>query len=179
MKRFTKAETEKERKKVYEERKKTLLDRGYNERIVDLSLSDILEDKGARFGLKNDFPRLKPEERKQVQEQLQLRYELLEKFQELRLKLAPLLAEEEDLRSKIAETNASICKLEGHRLSKTVETEDERGGYSQNPPKYYRTCLICGQRVYERNLRAKDVVVKGMTDLPQEITESKITLKLK
>lgn len=159
MERFEIAKTEEEREEDYQR----IIDFLKRNGIKDsLKISDIIVEKKEDFGINNVFPKLSEKDEAEQNQLFAERALLIEKYEKLRKELLPLLAIENQMWQNIVDVNDMICELEGHRLSIEAEWEydiDDYGHYHKIG--YYRTCLVCGKRVYETNLTARDVVVKG------------------
>ena len=129
--------------------------------IKSLDVTNILEEKDRDFGINNMFPELsKIEEEKQNQLFTQ-RQLLIGKYKRICDQILPLLKLEEHAWRSLDKLNHEICELEGHRLSETVTEEIIPDDIGHSEVGYYRTCLVCGKRVYKEGLTDRDVVVKG------------------
>lgn len=159
MERYEIAKSEAEREKDYEKIVKYLREHGIKE---DWKISSLIEVKESDFGLNNNFPILS-EHDDEVRDRLFVEREMLiGKYNRLRAKLEPMIVLEREIWFQLGQLNKMICEKEGHRLSEksTCDYEPDDYGHHQKIG-YYRTCLVCGKRVYEAGLKYNDVVVKG------------------
>ncbi|MBR4178968.1 MAG: hypothetical protein IKR57_06450 [Bacilli bacterium] len=124
------------------------------------NITGILKRKDTDFGIDNDFPNLNERDESKRNSLFTQRKLLIGKYERLREQLLPLLTLERNMWAQLNDLNKEICEIEGHRLSEKVETEYDDDGLSRAVG-YYRTCLVCGKRIYKEGLKEKDVVVKG------------------
>ena len=163
MKRFELAETEEERETILANAKKECLEAGIPEEDAYYYAG---LDEPERFGLENSFPHLSEEKLKDVHDKLTRRKELLKNYADLLRKIKSMEKTKNGLYASIIRKSAEICNIEGHRLSKMVEYDKSEKKGKIDPELYYRTCLICGRKIHAYELKPKDVVIIGDTDLP-------------
>ena len=158
MERFELAKSEAEREEDY----KRIVDHFRKMGITeDWKVSSLIKEEQRDFGLNKVFPQLTKEEDSKREELFDLRATVIEKYKQIREALEPLLEEERNIWSSLEDLNNNICEIEGHRLSEKSEEDVEYEGYTRISNGYYRECLICGKRIYKRDLTDKDAVVKG------------------
>ena len=159
MERYEIAKSEAEREKDYERIVNYLREHGIKE---DWKISSLIETKESDFGLNNNFPKLSEHDDESRDKLFIEREILIGKYNRLRAKLEPMIVLEREMWSELGKLNQMICEIEGHRLSEksTCDYEPDDYGHHQKIG-YYRTCLVCGKRVYEAGLKDNDVVVKG------------------
>lgn len=124
------------------------------------NITGILERKDNDFGIDNEFPVLNERDEEKRNRLFTERKLLIGKYERLREQISPLLILERNMWAHLNDLNKEICEVEGHRLSEKVETEYDDDGLSR-PVGYYRTCLVCGKRIFKEGIKDKDVVVKG------------------
>ena len=154
---FEIAKTEEEREKDYQKIVEHLRQHGIRE---DWKISSLIQEKDNEFGLNNNFPKLSEKDEERRTHLTKIRELAIGKYNSLSEKILPMLILEREMWNQISEINKELCELEGHRLSEKVETEYCDDGLSHSVG-YYRTCLVCGKRVYKEGLKYNDVVVKG------------------
>lgn len=158
MEHFEIAKTEEEREKDYQKVIDYMRKNGIKE---ELKLFNILNEKTEQFGLNNNFPKLSERQDERRDGLFQKRNIQIAMYNRLRVEIEPLLVLERNMWYNLNEINKEICEIEGHRLSEEVSTEYDDDGLGCNSVSYYRTCLVCGKRVYKEGLKRDDVVVKG------------------
>lgn len=152
MEKFTLAESDAERKSFFEKLK---TETGWPDWKVKLAIEEMNGSK-VTFGLTHTFPILEKKEEIQVAGYFEKRKKLLAKYLDLRERTSELLKQQAEIYNEISQISDAICAIEGHRLSKEVAYLDEFP---------YRTCLICGQKIFEKDLSPNDTVVNLNSEL--------------
>ena len=129
---------------------------------------NLFQENEYNFGIFNDFPKLSEADKEKQDKLFREREELIIKYEKIRRRLLPLVLIENNLWDNLREVNQNICELEGHRLSTDVTEEVVPDEIGRPDIYYFRTCLVCGKRVYREKLKDNDVVVKG-EKAPQRI----------
>ena len=159
MERFELVKSEEEREKDYERIVNFFRQHGIKE---DWKISSLISEKESDFGLNNLFPKLSEKEEIKRDKLFKQRELLISKYKRLAEQLEPLIVLERNMWEELVKLNESICEVEGHRLSEESTREYDIDDYGHHVGiGYYRTCLICGKKIYKAGLKENDVVVKG------------------
>ena len=119
----------------------------------------IIKKRRLHFGIYNRFPKLSREDDEERDKLFQQRDLQIKKYKRVCGELKAIMFLEKQIWYRIEEINKRICELEGHRLSEEIEEEYIDDGLPM-PVAHYRTCLVCGKKIYKEGLTNNDVVVK-------------------
>lgn len=162
MNKFELAQTQEERDEKIEFYRQRLIEGGIKDSYqIESLLAYHKEEEKNDFGLENIFPILEESDYQKVVALFEQRDQLIEQSSKYYAELMELRKRITDINSQLIPINQSICTIQGHRLYDTLECDQDLDCHKHITGEYYyRTCLVCGAKVFKESLSKEDVVVK-------------------